>query len=153
MKSHTYRTSMRLPHVINDVFPFFCDVRNLQRITPPELHFDIVTNQPIEIVQGTQVDYRLRLYGIQLKWRSQITVWDPPYKFVDEQVHGPFTLWIHTHRFCDDNGSTIIEDNVEYRLPLWPLGDIVFPLIKWQIGRIFSYRQCMIRKLLTGKST
>jgi len=142
---------MRLPLQIDEVFSFFCDVLNLERITPPELRFRILTPQPIEIAEGVTVDYELHLYGIPLKWRSEITVWEPPYRFVDEQIVGPYNLWIHTHRFCEDSGAILIDDNVCYRLPLWPLGEIAFPLVDYQLRRIFKYRQNAIREALIGQ--
>ena len=150
MMVHHYKTSMVLPLQINDVFPFFCDVLNLERITPPELHFRILTPHPIEISKGTVVDYRLRLYGIPLRWRSEITTWNPPYEFVDQQVLGPYNTWIHSHLFYQHDGSTIIEDSVHYRLPLWPLSEIVAPLVHHQLGRIFRYREQAIRAALLG---
>jgi len=141
---------MVLPLQIDDVFPFFCDVLNLERITPPELHFRILTPYPIEISKGTVVDYRLRLYGIPLRWRSEITTWNPPCEFVDQQVLGPYNTWIHSHLFYEHDGSTIIEDSVHYRLPLWPLSEIVAPLVHHQLGRIFRYREQAIRAALLG---
>jgi ligand-binding SRPBCC domain-containing protein len=123
---------------------------NLERITPSELHFRITTPQPIEITLGTVVDYMLQLYTIQFKWRSEITVWQPPYEFVDEQIQGPFRLWIHKHEFYEKNGSTIIQDTIRYQLPLWPLGEIIFPLLNLQLGRIFKYRQQATQAVLLG---
>jgi ligand-binding SRPBCC domain-containing protein len=150
MRVHHYTTYIVLPLQINDVFPFFCDVLNLERITPPELHFNILTPHPIEISKGTVVDYRLRLYGIPLRWRSEITVWNPPYEFVDQQVSGPYHTWIHSHCFRARNGSTIVEDTVTYRLPLWPLGEIAYPLVHHQLERIFQYRHNAIEQALLG---
>ena len=141
MKEHLLKTQMELPMKLIEVFPFFCDVMNLERITPSELHFRITTPQPIEITLVTVVDYMLQLYTIQFKWRSEITVWRPPYEFVDDQIQGPFRLWIHKHEFYEKNGSTIIQDTIRYQLPLWPLGEIISPLLNLQLGRIFKYRQ------------
>jgi ligand-binding SRPBCC domain-containing protein len=142
---------MRLPLQIDEVFPFFCDVMNLERITPPELRFRILTPKPVQITEGVTVDYELRLYGVPMKWRSEITIWEPPYKFVDRQLVGPYSLWIHTHRFCEDSGGTLIDDYVCYRLPLWPLGEIAFPLVNYQLRCIFKYRQSAIREAVIGQ--
>lgn len=143
---------MHLPLKIEDVFSFFCQVENLQRITPPELDFRILTRLPIPIDLGTKVDYQLRLFRIAFKWRSEITVWDPPYRFVDEQVSGPYKVWKHTHLFYGDDSGTVIEDRVIYRLPYWPLGEIAYPLVRLQLKRIFSYRQQTIGDILLGKT-
>jgi ligand-binding SRPBCC domain-containing protein len=132
---------MRLPIDIQQVFPFFCDVLNLERITPPELHFRILTHLPIEIEEGTTVDYQLRLYGVPFRWRSRITIWEPPHRFVDEQIAGPWRTWIHTHRFHEDGGGTVIDDEVRYCLPFWPLGEAALPVVRSQLARIFRYRQ------------
>ena len=150
MRIHTLKTSMRLPIDIHRVFPFFCDVRNLERITPPELHFKVLTPQPIEIAEGTTVDYQLRLYGLPLRWRSRISVWDPPHEFVDEQIFGPYRVWVHTHRFLDEGESTLIHDEVSYALPFWPLGEAAFPVVRFQLARIFRYRQEATARALLG---
>ena len=141
---------MTLPLGIHEVFPFFCDVLNLERITPPELRFRILTPPPIEIAEGTTVDYRLRLYGIPVKWSSRITTWNPPHEFVDEQVVGPYRLWVHAHYFRDDGGATVIEDVVRYRLPLWPLGEVALPIVRYELARIFRYRQEATARALVG---
>jgi len=148
MRTHTIETSMRLPLKVEEVFPFFCQVENLQRITPPELDFRILTPLPVSIGLGTTVDYQLRLFRIPFRWRSEITVWDPPYRFVDLQISGPYKLWEHNHTFRSNEGGTIIEDRVLYRLPYWPLGEIAFPLVRFQLKRIFQYRQQTISDIL-----
>ena len=150
MREHHIYASASVPLPVERVFPFFYDVLNLQRITPPELDFRILTPLPIEIRKGAKVDYRLRLFLFPFAWRSEITHWDPPRKFVDEQVSGPYRLWAHTHNFRANEEGTVIEDEVAYRLPFWPLGEIAYPLVRAQLKRIFLYRQRMIGRLLLG---
>jgi len=148
---HGLKTSMTLPLGIDETFAFFADASNLALITPPELSFHILTPQPIEITEGTEIDYRLRLYGMPLAWRSRITNWSPPHRFVDEQIQGPYRLWVHIHRFYEQNGTTTIQDEISYQLPLWPLGEVVYPLVSGQLRRIFRFRKQAIWNILCGK--
>lgn len=152
MPLHTLTTSTRLPLPHEEVFAFFADAANLQRITPPELRFEILTPQPISMQEGALIEYRLRLFGIPLRWQARIAHWKPPTEFVDEQVHGPYRLWEHTHRFHYDGQATTIEDIVHYRLPFWPLGEVIHPLVRLQLRRIFRFRQAAVRSCLLGDS-
>jgi ligand-binding SRPBCC domain-containing protein len=142
---HTLITSMSLPHARDQVFPFFAEATNLERITPPELGFEIVTPQPIHLSEGTYIAYRLHLFGIPFSWQSEIQRWNPPEVFVHVQRRGPYKHWVHTHRFWEEQGTTIIEDEVRYALPYAPLGELVYPLVRLQLHRIFRYRQHAIQ--------
>ncbi|UCE84326.1 MAG: SRPBCC family protein [Deltaproteobacteria bacterium] len=151
VKTHQFKTSVTLPLGIDQTFAFFADASNLEKITPPELCFHILTPQPIGMSEGTEIDYRLRLYGVPLYWRSRITNWSPPHRFVDEQIQGPYRLWVHIHRFHEQNGNTTIMDDVWYQLPLWPFGEVVYPLVSGQLHRIFRFRKQAIRNALFGE--
>ena len=148
--NHTFQSSMRIPRRVLDVFEFFSNASNLERITPPELCFQIVTPEPIEMGEGTLIDYRLKLYGIPFRWRSRITVWDPPHRFIDIQERGPYQQWVHTHRFVGQRDGTRIMDEILYRLPLWPVGEFFYPLIHHQLSRIFRFRNRAIQHHLTS---
>ena len=150
---HVLRTAFTIPRPIDEVFTLFAEAGNLERITPPELNFHILLPKPAAISAGTLIDYRLRLFGWSFGWRSEITAWDPPHRFVDRQVKGPYRLWIHTHRFSEVDGGTLIEDEVRYELPLRPLGEIAHPLLRLHLERIFRYRETAIRGILLGKGS
>ena len=112
MKTHKFKTEIWLPQKRTTVFSFFADPRNLEDLTPGWLHFEILTPMPLQMKSGVLVDYRLRLYGIPLHWQSEICVWEPPHRFVDRQIRGPYRVWIHEHTFAELNGGTLVADTV-----------------------------------------
>jgi ligand-binding SRPBCC domain-containing protein len=147
---HELKREQRIDLPRDEVFAFFQDAENLERITPPQLHFEILTKRPIEMRDGTLIDYRLRIWGVPQRWRTLIQDWSPPHHFVDTQLKGPYRDWIHRHSFdeIDGGAATLMRDHVRYRLPLYPLGQIALPLIKAQVNHIFDHRTKVIPELL-----
>jgi ligand-binding SRPBCC domain-containing protein len=144
----TRKSEIDLPR--GQVFNFFADAGNLERITPPELNFKIITPQPIDLREGALIEYDLKLRGFPIRWRTEISKWDPPFEFVDRQLKGPYKQWIHLHTFTElPGGGTSIEDKVRYRLPLEPLGDIMHFLVKKELAYIFDFRQKAVEEILS----
>ena len=129
------------------MFEFFAEAYNLEAITPPFLGFEVVTPEPIDMQEGTLIDYRLKLHGVRLNWRTRIDEWEPGVRFVDRQLKGPYRLWHHTHTFEADGEGTLMRDIVRYALPLGPLGEVARAvLVKRDLKRIFDFRQAEIAR-------
>ena len=149
MAEFTFTSSLMLDLPRDEVFPFFSDAENLERITPPKLNFHIITPTPIDIKKGTTIDYKLSMHGFPMNWSSEITLWDPPFEFEDTQLSGPYKQWIHRHRFTEpEPGKTFMVDEVRYRLPLEPLGDLAQFLINIQLKYIFEHRNKTVTRIL-----
>lgn len=146
---HHLRTVLDLNLPLETVFAFFSRAENLQRITPSHLGFEILTPIPIEMRRDVEIDYRIKLQGLSMRWRTLISTWRPPHEFVDEQLTGPYHSWIHRHSFEPlDNGWTRMTDYVRYKLPLSPLGEVALWYVKPQVEGIFRYRNAKIPELL-----
>ncbi|HET9010247.1 MAG TPA: SRPBCC family protein [Gemmatimonadaceae bacterium] len=153
MADHLLRTTLHLAVPRARAFAFFGDVENLARITPPELAFRIRTPLPLTLGEGSLIDYTIGLHGIPMRWRTRIVRWREHEEFVDEQLRGPYARWVHRHSFRDDGvGGTIIEDEVRYRLPFAPIGELAHPLVRPQLERIFTYRLHAVPRLLGDES-
>lgn len=146
----TRKSEIDLPRP--EVFEFFANAGNLERITPPQLNFHIITELPIDLREGALIEYNLTLRGFPIHWRTRISKWDPPFEFIDEQLKGPYKQWIHLHTFTElPNGGTLIEDKVRYRLPMEPLGDVMHFLVRRELDHIFDYRQKVVEEILGNK--
>lgn len=131
-----------------EVFGFFSDPYNLEKITPEFVHFRVVATTTSQLRAGTCIDYRLRLHGVPVRWQSRIESWDPNRRFVDVQTRGPYKLWHHTHEFEPFRDGTIIRDRVRYELPVGALGELVAGrLVTRDIQSIFDFRREKISEL------
>ncbi len=149
MRVHEYRSDLWLPLVPEELFPYFADAGNLDAITPPWLNFRVVTPPPIEMRAGALIDYRLRVRGVPLRWRTLVKEWQPPHRFVDEQLRGPYRQWIHTHTFEPRNGGTLAGDVVQYAVPFDFIAHPLF--VRRDIEKIFAFRQEALRAKFGGR--
>lgn len=141
MKPHILKRETILNLPVNEVFDFFSKAENLDKITPPVLGFRIITPLPVDMKKGTLIDYKIKLNGIPFDWKTEITEWEPPFYFTDTQIKGPYKMWVHQHRFEDQNGRTKMTDIVNY---LSPGGFFEFIphnlIVKNKVEYIFDYR-------------
>ena len=139
MRFHHLESSLWLPRSLDEVFRFFAEATNLELLTPPWLRFQILSPAPIAMRPGAQIAYRLKLRGIPLRWDSEIAIWEPPHRFVDVQLRGPYRRWVHEHRFAEHAGGTLVVDHVTYAV----FGPAVVQrlLVGPDVRRIFAYRR------------
>jgi ligand-binding SRPBCC domain-containing protein len=144
MRIREFQTELWLPRPREEVFAFFADAANLDAITPPWVHFHTVTPAPIEMRPGTLIDHKLRIHGLPVRWRSRITVWEPPARFVDEQVRGPYRLWRHEHVFEERDAGTLVRDRVQYAVPFDFVVHELF--VRRDVEKIFAHRTETLRQ-------
>jgi len=135
----TLTSEQWLPRPLPEVFAFFADAGNLDALTPSWLRFEILTPCPMEMKVGARIDYRLRIRGLPVRWQSEITTWQPPNRFVDEQRRGPYRVWHHEHAFTEQDGGTLVKDHVRYAVFGGALVERLF--VRRDIATIFAYRQ------------
>lgn len=148
MKPHILIKKTVINRNINEVFDFFSKADNLDKITPPDLGFKIITPLPVDMKKGTLINYKISLNGIPFNWLTKITEWEPPYIFEDTQLKGPYVQWIHRHIFEEKDGNTIMTDNVKYISPggiFEFIPHILF--VKKKVESIFDYRQKIFNEL------
>jgi ligand-binding SRPBCC domain-containing protein len=150
---HLLTREQWLPVPIQKVFAFFADAANLEAITPPFLHFRILTPLPLATKAHSLIDYTLRWRYLPIRWQTEIREWEPPVRFVDVQLRGPYRLWEHTHWFDEANGGTRARDQVRYSLPAGPIGGIAHALfVRADLEKIFDYRAARVLDLLVPPS-
>lgn len=145
------RSALWVPAPPAVVWPFFSDATNLPLLTPPWLKFAILTPTPIAMGLDARIDYRLRVRGVPLRWRTRIARWEPPHCFADEQERGPYRRWFHTHTFDALDGGTVVGDRVEFAVRGGPLaGWISRWFVEPDVRRIFRYRLARIAERFAG---
>jgi ligand-binding SRPBCC domain-containing protein len=151
MAAYRFERTQLIPSPRGEVFAFFSDARNLERITPDFVGFRILTPGPLVMAAGAVIDYELRLYGFPLRWRTRIETFEPGVSFSDVQLSGPYRKWHHRHTFADVSGGTRMDDTVDYELPLGPLGAVARRLfVARSLQRIFDFRAERIAALFPG---
>jgi ligand-binding SRPBCC domain-containing protein len=141
-----------VPRAPEEIWPYFCDERNLEELTPEFLNFRVLRKSTREIGEGTLIDYRLKLNGIPMGWQSRIENWEPPRRFVDTQLKGPYAYWHHAHEFIPLGSGTLMRDVVRYRLPFGWLGSVAAGWkVEAQVDRIFSFRLTRIAERFASR--
>ncbi|MGA0333450.1 MAG: SRPBCC family protein [Kiritimatiellia bacterium] len=138
-------TSQWLPYPVEEVFAFFSRPENLQRLTPSQLQFQILTPDPIVMREGVQLDYKLKVHNIPLRWTSLISNWNPPHEFTDKQLKGPYKVWVHSHRFRTEGNGTQVDDHIQFRAPGGKLLEKL--IVQRDLASIFNYRQKILSEI------
>ena len=147
-KTYSLAFAQQVPRPLPEVFAFFSRAENLEVLTPPWLNFKILDVAPQPVQKGTLINYSLRVHGIPLRWTSEIVEWEPPHRFIDLQVRGPYKLWRHEHRFQARDGGTLISDTISLALPLGVLGRFAYKIkVRSDVQEIFAFREKKIRAL------
>jgi ligand-binding SRPBCC domain-containing protein len=145
MRTFHYEDELILKVPLEEVFAFFGEARNLEKLTPSWLRFEVLTEGPINMAPGTLIDYRIYWRGIPMRWRTEIEVWEPPHRFVDRQLRGPYRLWRHEHVFAETDDGTSVIDRVEYA----PIGGVIAQrlAVAKDVRKIFAYRHEALAKI------
>ncbi|MDZ4666429.1 MAG: SRPBCC family protein [bacterium] len=148
MKAIVLNYTTNLDRPLDEVFQFFSKAENLNKLTPPHVNFKILTPLPIPMFPSQTIRYRIKLFGIPFNWKTEIIEWNPPFKFVDQQLGGPYTTWHHQHIFKEVNGKTEMTDIITYRSKGW----ILAPFLHWlfvdrNVKQIFAYREKQLNEI------
>lgn len=154
MKIYHLESSQTVQAPLVKVFEFFSKPENLEKLTPSNLKFRILTPSPISMEKGRLIEYAIQISGFSQRWTTLITEFDPPHRFVDECLKGPYSMWHHTHEFQSVKEGTLIVDKVRYIMPFGFLGRwIHFLFVRFQLKHIFKYRKSIIQKLFDKTSS
>ena len=150
MAIHTLERLLIVHAPLEKCWRFFGDPRNLAQITPPALSFEVLSEVPAEMYAGLMIAYRVRpLFGVPVRWLTEISHVQAPHYFVDEQRVGPYRVWHHEHHFrAIEGGRTEVRDLVHYVLPFGIFGALTHPwLVAPELERIFAYREKKVAEI------
>lgn len=142
-KLYTFQTKQFIPATIDEVWDFISSPKNLKRITPPYMGFDIVSESPVDTMYtGIIVAYKVSpMFGLKMNWVTEITHIEDKHYFIDEQRFGPYTFWHHKHFIKAVAGGVEMTDILHYKVPFGWIGDIVnFLFIRSKLQEIFNFR-------------
>ncbi len=148
MKDYVLQTTTVINKPLKEVFEFFSKAENLNKITPKEVYFKILTPLPIPMEKGTLIDYKIKLNGIPFVWKTRISEWNPPFKFADQQLVGPYSKWYHEHFFEEKDGKTIMTDKITYLSKGWIIAPLLHRLfVDKKVKQIFEYRETQLQQI------
>jgi hypothetical protein len=145
LKIYELKRNTTIPASLDEVFSFFSKAENLNAITPPWLYFKILTPLPIKMKKNALIDYSIKLLGLQMTWKTEISDWQPPHRFTDRQIKGPYRVWEHAHIFEERGGETQMEDVIRYAVPGFVLSPLIhFLFVRPRLERVFDFRETAI---------
>jgi len=147
VKRYVLRQTQTVPCPLEKVFPYFEHPQNLEAMTPSSLKMEIITPPPIEMRKGALFDYIVKVRGLPMRWTTLITHYDPPHRFIDVQLRGPYAYWHHTHTFEARGAHTVLTDEVVYMMPFGPFGQLAHALfVKYDLANIFKFRRSVVEQ-------
>ncbi len=153
MNIYTLKNEQEIERPLREVFSFFENPENLAILTPKSLNFKILTPSPIIMKAGALIDYTIQVLGIEQRWTTLITSYEPPFRFVDEQIKGPYAFWHHTHTFSETSAGTLIKDEVRYAIPFGLVGTLAQEIfVKKELDKIFRFRAETIERHFQSSS-
>lgn len=145
---YTLLVTQSLPIRLDDAWAFFSSPKNLEKITPSHMGFQITSGEPPQMYKGQLITYKVApLPGIRTNWVTEITHVEHNKFFVDEQRFGPYSMWHHEHHFEETGNGVLMTDKVSYKIPFGILGHIAQLLfVKKQLKGIFEYRIAVLEE-------
>jgi len=154
MATYKLERTQIIAATLEKTWDFFSSPENLDKLTPANMRFDILTKRPLpRMYEGQILEYKVRpVLGIPLYWRTKITEVRPMKFFIDNQTNGPYNLWRHKHTFEEHRDGVKMKDHVTYSLPMGILGSLVHKFyVQKRLEEIFDYRYKVVDQIFNQK--